>query len=163
MIHKLAAAITVLLRVSLLVAGCTSSTNRNQAASASQSSSSAATAANTITKAASASVISPTPTPKPTPTPQCNHVDIVVYHPVDAQGQTLPCMMCTSRFASYTEYADQHKPYVTVTSQGMLNSSWGEYTTRVTATVRGTEVSQNYDAYNENQLEVWVDSVLTCK
>lgn len=81
MIKKVAVIVLVIV-ASLLVAGCTSSTNSNQAASsASQSAASVATkTANTTTKAsasvkpsASASVISPTPkpssSPAPTPTP----------------------------------------------------------------------------------------------
>jgi len=183
---KKVAVIALVIVASLLVAGCTSSTNNNQAASsASKTASSVATkTANTTTKAASASVkpsasasvISPTPkptlTPTPTPTPtatpvpkpQCTHVNIVVYFPVDAQYGTLPCMMCAERFAMLSEYADQHKPYVTVTSQAMPDSSWGDNTPRVSATVIETGVSQSFDPnWGEPQIMVWVDGVLTCK
>lgn len=142
---KKVAVIALVMVASLSISGCTipdeSWNQHNQASSASSTASSAATkTANTTTKtasasakpSASASVISPTPEPTPTPTPtpvpkpQCNHVDIVVYHPFDEKpGLGMPCMMCAARFAAYTEYADQHKPYVTVTSQGMPKSSWG--------------------------------------
>ena len=179
---KKVAVIALVIVASLLVAGCTSSTNNNQAASsASKTASSVATkTANTTTKAASASVkpsasasvISPTPKPTLTPTPtatpvpkrQCTHVNIVVYFPVDAQYGTLPCMMCAERFAMLSEYADQHKPYVTVTSQAMPDSSWGDNTPRVSATVIETGVSQSFDPnWGEPQIMVWVDGVLTCK
>lgn len=75
-----AIAVLLLVVVSLLVAGCTSSTNSNQAPSSAspETASSATTTANatanatssaSATPSASASAISPTPTSIPTPTP----------------------------------------------------------------------------------------------
>ena len=99
---KLIAVITVLLLLSasLLVSGCTSTTNSNQAAnSASPATSSAAItkttkAAASVKPSASASIISPlAPTAAPATTVKpliCYHVEIIILH-----NMSNPCNTCS--------------------------------------------------------------------
>jgi outer membrane murein-binding lipoprotein Lpp len=185
--HKPITAIIVLSLVvaSLLVAGCTSSTNSNQAASsASATASNAATKTANITKkvTASASVtpsstpsvtpsstpsvtpsstpsVTPSSTPSATPKPQCNHIDIIVYHPLNS-----PCMMCSERYGMLSPYAQQHSPYVTASLVLVDDNTWGADTLRISATVRETGQTMSWDAsHGEPEVMAWCDSHLTCK
>jgi len=123
---------------------------------------SASTTTSTPTPEVPAVVATPPPTPVPTfvPTPKpCTHVNIIVYRPLN-----YPCSMCTERYATLSQYAGTHSPYVTISSASVDNSTWTGSSPRVTAIVIETGASMNFDAsWGETQIEAWIDSVLTCK
>ena len=122
---------------------------------------STSTITSTPTPEAPAVVATPTPTPVPTfvPTPKpCTHVDIVVYRPT-----FYPCSMCDQRYATLSQYAGAHSPYVTASFVTVDNSTWTDSSARVSATVRETGATMTFNTYaSEGQIEAWSNNYLTC-
>jgi hypothetical protein len=91
-----------------------------------------------------------TPTPTPVPTTQCNHVEIIIFHPLN-----MPCNTCTMMNGIMGPYY-ANNPYVTISMQNATANS-------VVGIVRETGQTQFFTWGDITQIEAWTDSVLTCK
>ncbi len=85
---------------------------------------------------------------------QCKHVDVIVYFPYNT-----PCSMCIVRKYALIDFANKHKPYVTVTTQTVPSDLMFH---RVKCTVRETGQFAYFDDGGTDAAIAWVNGHLGC-
>ena len=145
--------VLLLLIASLLIVGCTKNQIPEPVSEPLNTTTTSASASATPSATPSAT-LSSTPSQLPTPTPvlkpQCNHVQIIIFHPYG-----VPCNHCAMMRGMLTQYY-ANNPYMAVSVQNATENS-------VVGIVRETGQAQGFEWANVNQIETWTDSVLTCK